>query len=407
MPGNTKINSAVVGFSISSAFPKLGDEPKKGVNSQPCGCGAKAYFKGCCRKRLLSAVGEIEVGRRYYRCPQCGQGLVPFDRWSGLGPGMSTPAARRMLALAGMSWSFDTASDRLAELCLLRVSNDTIRRVGQAEGQAAQRWMSQSPVPAERFQQAAGATEFYTDGVTVNTTGGWRDLRLNVFARREAGSPPTPRQWAESGRVLPEPGVRIAWASLAACEKQGRDWRKMGRKLGVVDDESLSVLADGQRWIWDQAAGCWTKAQWVLDAFHVSEHLHDCGKVLRGEAGEQARAWSEAQMQRLIEIGPVQHLKELKPLRGSGGVEGEKLQAVDGLIGYLEANRDSLWYRQRLAAGRPIGTGLIEGGCKTIVSNRRKINNPRWTDRHAEHMAALRCLDYSGLWSDFWLQRAA
>jgi hypothetical protein len=23
-----------------------------------------------------------------------------------------------------------------------------------------------------------------------------------------------------------------------------------------------------------------------------------------------------------------------------------------------------------LAAGRPIGTGLIEGGCKTIVSNR-------------------------------------
>jgi len=29
-----------------------------------------------------------------------------------------------MLSLAGMSWSFDTASDHLQELCLLKVSND-------------------------------------------------------------------------------------------------------------------------------------------------------------------------------------------------------------------------------------------------------------------------------------------
>jgi len=67
-------------------------------------------------------------------------------------------------------------------------------------------------------------------------------------------------------------------------------------------------------------------------------------------------------------------------------------------MGYLQENVDSLWYRQRLAAGRPIGTGLIEGGCKTIVSNRLKLNSARWTPRHAEQMAALRCLDYSGLW---------
>ncbi len=263
-----------------------------------------------------------------------------------------------MLALAGMSWSFDTAAERLEELCLLKVSNDTIRRVSEEEGQAAQRWIAQSDCPAELFQQACGDQEFYTDGVTVNTTEGWRDLRLNVVGKREAGLPATPEQWKD--RVLPEPSVRIAWASMAACEQQGQAWKRMSRKLGVIDDENLSVLADGAKWIWDQAGHCWKKAQWVLDVFHVSQHIHGCGKALFGEKSPQARPWSQAQ-----------------------------------------------WYRQRLADGRPIGSGLIEGANKTIVSNRLKLNSARWTPRHAEAMAALRCLDYSGLWSDFWADQAA
>jgi hypothetical protein len=357
-------------------------------------------------KCLVTVVGEVQVDRRYYRCKKCGQSCVPLDRWAGLVDGMSTPAARRMLSLAGMSWSFDTASDRLAELCLLKVSNDTIRKVSEEEGQAVQQWIKKSSRPAEVFKQAGGDAEFYTDGVTVNTTQGWRDLRLNVMDKREAGLGVTPPQWVESGRVLPEPSVRIAWASLAPCEGQGRMWKSMARKLGVVDDEHLSVLADGQRWIWDQAALCWKKAQWVLDVFHVSEHIHDCGKILFGESSPRHQPWAEDQTLQLIEQGPVKYAKSLKALLAIQ-TGPEQIKAIGSLLGYLETNLDSLWYAERLATGRPIGTGLIEGGCKTIVSNRLKLNNARWTDKHAEQMAALRCLDYSGLWSDFWSDRAA
>lgn len=357
-------------------------------------------------KCLLTVVGEVEVVRRYYRCKKCGESCLPFDRWSGLVDGMSTPAARRMLSLAGMSWSFDTGSDRLLELCLLKVSNDTIRKVSEEEGQAARQWMQKSSRPAEVFRQGDGDSEFYTDGVTVNTTKGWRDLRLNVMNKREAGLPVTPRQWADAGRVLPEPSVRIAWASLAPCDGQGRTWRAMARKLGVVDDEHLSILADGQRWIWDQAALCWKKAQWVLDVFHVSEHIHDCGKILFGEKSPRHQPWAQEQILQLIEAGPIRYVKNLKDLQ-SIQTGAEQIKAIGSLLGYLESNLDSLWYRQRLAQGRPIGTGLIEGGCKTIVSNRLKLNNARWTDKHAEQMAALRCLDYSGLWNQFWTQQAA
>jgi hypothetical protein len=352
----------------------------------------------------MTVVGAIDVNRRYYRCGKCGQSCLPLDQWAGLLEGMSTPAARRMLSLAGMSWSFDTASDHLAELCTLKVSNDTIRNVSEDEGGAARRWIASSPRPAEVFKQAGGDQEFHTDGVTVNTTQGWRDLRLNVMNKRESGLPATPDQWAD--RVLPSPSVRIAWASLAACDQQGRAWKRMGGKLGLVDDEHLSVLADGQRWIWDQAALCWKKAQWVLDVFHVSQHIHDCGKILFGEKSPQTQPWSQAQLQSLIEQGPVPYLASLKNLQALH-TQADKIKTVDALLNYLASNVDSLWYKQRLAQGRPIGTGLIEGGCKTIVNNRLKLNSARWTPKHAEQIAALRCLDYSGLWSDFWADRAA
>jgi hypothetical protein len=284
------------------------------------------------------------------------------------------------------------------------VSNDTIRSVSEEEGESAQQWIGKSPCPGELFKQGKGEQEFYTDGVTVNTTQGWRDLRLNVMDKREAGLAATPQEWKD--RVLPEPSVRIAWASLAACEQQGRTWKRMGHKLGLIDDDTLSVLADGAKWIWDQAGLCWKKAQWVLDVFHVSQHIHDCGKILFGEKSPQTRPWSQAQLQSLIEHGPVQYLQGLKDLRAIHS-DATKIKAIGALLNYLEPNVDSLWYRQRLAAGRPIGTGLIEGGCKTIVSNRLKLNSARWTPKHAEQIAALRCLDYSGLWSAFWSERAA
>jgi hypothetical protein len=317
---------------------------------------------------------------------------------------MATPAARRLLTLAGMSFSFDTAAARLAEWCLLKVSNDTIRRVSEDEGRAAQAFLNTSDAPANAFAKGTGEPEFYTDGVTVNTTEGWRDLRMNVFDRREAGAAATTRDWAK--RVLPPPSVRIAWASMAACDEQGLAWKRQGARLGVDDDDErpLSVLADGAKWIWDQARQCWSKAQWVLDVFHVSEHVHDCGKILYGPARVQARLWADAQVQSLIDDGPVQYLKDLKAFMGRH-TDVAKIKALQSLLAYLTPHVGSMWYQQRLAEGRPIGSGLIEGANKTIVANRLKLNSARWTPAHAEDISALRCLDYSGLWEDFWLGR--
>lgn len=68
---------------------------------------------------------------------------------------------------------------------------------------------------------------------------------------------------------------------------------------------------------------------------------------------------------------------------------------------------DGLWYRERLARGLPLGSGLLEGACQTVVGKRLKHGGARWYVPRVENVAALCCLLYSDEWEPFWQADAA
>jgi hypothetical protein len=353
---------------------------------------------------LLTSIGHVTVTRRYLACPGCKNKRIAWDDWAGVDHRHISPEARRMLSLAGMSWPFDTASQRLKELCHLEVSDDTIERVCQEEGERAQRWTGESDAPADAFTQAQGEVEFYTDGVKINTVGGWREMRLSVLAKRPAALPATPKQWKD--RVLEEPTARMAVCAIAPANVVGSSWKRLAERLGLAPRDPLSVIADGAKWIWIEAAKRFgPDTQWMVDVFHVSEHLHACGKTMHGE-GPPARQWAEAQLERLIELEGPRFIEELDRQIDVAELPASR-EAMERLRSYLNENRDSLWYATRLAAGLPIGSGLIEGACKNTIGARLKINSARWRVRRAERIGSLRCLDYSRQWQAFWQTRAA
>jgi hypothetical protein len=176
---------------------------------------------------------------------------------------------------------------------------------------------------------------------------------------------------------------------------------------GVAKTEALSVIADGARWIWEQAATRFAgrPTQWVVDVYHVSQHLQACGKAMFGD-GAEARRWGDRRRDRLLEIQGPRFIAELDADIGRAA-EARDRQAMAKLRSYLADNRDSLWYAGRQAVGLPIGSGLVEGACKNAPGARLKLNSARWRVRRAERIAALRCLDYSGQWEPFWHSRAA
>jgi hypothetical protein len=369
-----------------------------------CACGRKASFRYMADKQLVTTVGVMEVPRRYYACRSCKATYRPWDVWAGVGSRQLTEHARKMVAIVGTAFSFETAAQRLGDLCQIRLSNDTVRRVCDEEGEQARRWLNESSEPIQTLSMAAGHHEFYSDGTCINTVDGWREMRLSVLAKRQAADPVKPGDWDR--RTLADPTAKLAVCAIADCRRVGASWQRLSDRAGLKDCDDLSVIADGAKWIWDQANRRLSKkAAWCVDVYHVSQHLHQCAKLLLGE-GPAAQDWAKQRLDHLLEHAGVSLIERLRQERVAW-TQAKHRQAIDSLLNYLQDNRDSLWYPQRLAQGLPIGSGLIEGGCKNVIAARLKINSARWRIKRAERMGALRCLEYSGQTTAYWQKRAA
>jgi hypothetical protein len=330
----------------------------------------------------------VRLDRLYLVCPRCHAARHPLDERLGVG-GFVSPHAQRLLCLAGASWSFDRAGANLKEFCGLSVSDNTIRSVCHEHGGAMRDWQRDDPAATGPFRRADGDAEFQTDGTCVNTTGGWREMRLSIFAKRHRGEPASgPRGWEQ--RDLPAPHARVVQAGIRTGEQLGAGWWRMAVRLGLSDTTGLTVLADGARWIWGQVADHLPGATGVLDIYHATEHLWAAANTRLGEGTAAARAWVGERRRTLLRGGATALRAEL------AGVEW------GGLRGYFEPHADHTGYAARLRRGQSIGSGLVEGACKQVIGRRLKQTGARWKVRRVERMATLCGVQAGDQWDAYW-----
>ena len=282
--------------------------------------------------------------------------------------------------MAGASWSFDKASEHLEEFCGLKISDNTIRNLCQKEAVPMGRWQRTAPTANAEFIAAQGEVEFTTDGTCVNTVDGWREMRVAIFAKRNPGECVHADQWDK--RKLPKPHVSVAMAAIENKETFRRHWGVRARQL-QVENETISVLADGAHWIWDAAMLEFDKRDEVLDVYHALEKISDCGKVLYGTETKEFATWQDETKWELLWNGFELIEKRLDKLdaelrldleqpaesrsKSQTKLDAEK-EAIRILRGYLSNHAKRLNYRQRLANGKSIGSGQIEGACKKTSS---------------------------------------
>jgi hypothetical protein len=331
----------------------------------------------------------VTLRRRYFTCRRCGLHAHPLDERLGVDDFVS-PHAQRLICLLGAEHSFERSARLLREVAGLCVCDNTVRRLCDEHGGTARTWQREDAEASGPFRRARGDAEFQTDGTSVNTTGGWRELRLSIFAKRPRGEPVTDLDaWADER--LPAPTARIATAAIRTSAALGPQWRRMAGRLGIERTVALSVVADGAKWIWAELDKNLPGAAGVLDIYHASEHLH-AAALARGFDAEAAQAWYESRRRTLLESGASGLLEELVA----------RDEEVPDLTEYLTPHVDHTPYRARLAEGRSIGSGMVEGACKTAIGKRLKQTGARWKVRRLERMAALCCLHYGDQCEAYW-----
>lgn len=347
---------------------------------------------------MMTALGEAAVLRTYFACSICGQGGPHVDRRIGL-DGFLSRQATRLACLVGGQRSFADAARLLAACCGWTLSDETIRHACLAEAPRIAAFEATAPDLGAAFAAAVGDVEFQLDAAKVNTTDGWRDMKIGIFACRERGAKATPAEWAS--RVLPPPAARVAFAAIEPIESFAPRLEVWAQRLGIVDTTTVTALGDGAAWIWNAVAERLPGCGEVLDIFHAAEHVADAGKGLFGEGTPAAAAWlSEGRTLLLSDgwAGLCDHigatLVKVPELAGHA--------ALGDLTGYFAAHTERLNYCHRLYTGQSIGSGMVEGAAKNLVGRRLKQTGARWRVGNANAMANLCSLSYSNHWDLYW-----
>jgi len=110
------------------------DPPGADEREVPCPCGHHARYREMRARRLLTALGEVEMLRPWYLCPQCHNGQCPADAALDIEKTDSSPGVRRMLALVGSEAPFDRGRKQIELLAGLEVTTKAVERTAETIG---------------------------------------------------------------------------------------------------------------------------------------------------------------------------------------------------------------------------------------------------------------------------------
>jgi hypothetical protein len=298
--------------------------------------------------------------------------------------------------------SFASVSEEMHEMLGVDICPETVRKTVEGRGREMCRFQSEDTASEQGFQKAAGEVEFTTDAGKVNTREeGWKDLKIAVISKREAGQPSTPDNW--KSQRLPAATFVLAFAMIATAKEFRKSWRPRLRRMGVECTANVHALADGASWIWKAVQRTLAGCVQTLDFFHGCGHIAKCAQRIFGEDTPEAKAAFKQGRNHLVRqgwAGICQWVSEL--LSVADDSERERRQkATERLIGYFSKHTNRLNYAERLQTGRAIGSGQVEGKAKTL-GLRLKLRGARWKMGNVQPMASLVCVRRSSQWESYW-----
>lgn len=415
-------------------------------HSYVCPCGVRLVLKELAPLQQRTWFGTITLERAVYAGAGCHERThhVPLDaEWGmlgterpptsatnwpdpdggalvavapGNGPARLAPAFAAVVAEFGARLPFGEAV-RLLEVALgapARLAPNTVGAYTKAAGRARQhqedthRVRTDPPGLAERravFDQPAPAPPseapetlvISMDGALERTDDGWKEVKL--------GAVYTLVRRVRDGVALPTAGATTYTATLAAAQTFGRQVLATAHRRGLGWARQVVVLGDGAKWIWKLADRRFPRAVQIVDWFHAREHLWALAQLLYGEGTATAHIWCEtlagelwvAQTAQDVAVlaqatdeawtTPRKDLPEGTPRRTQA-----RHREVIKAVAYFTSNASRIRYGAFRAHDLPVGSGVVEGGCQSVLHVRLKRPGACWSAAGAEAMVRARAV---------------
>jgi hypothetical protein len=141
-----------------------------------------------------------------------------------------------------------------------------------------------------------------------------------------------------------------------------------------------------------------------VDFHHATAYLYWVAKAVHPRSHAARQEWLDNSCPKLKhEKGYAKKLLEEMqslPRDGLSETTQEELQKAQT---YYSNHHEQMKYAERLEANLPIGSGVTEAACKTIVKMRMCRGGAKWKEEGAAGVLSLRTLIYTeGRWEQFW-----
>jgi hypothetical protein len=365
------------------------------TDGSPLRVGAiKLTARGRDPKEYQTPYGAVEVERYVYQSSRGGRVYCPLEHQARIVRG-ATPLFASQISHKYAQLNVRAVQTDLEQNHGRKVAASYIQNVAEWVGDIAtakeEDWEYEMPALASAIDTVVVSL----DGVMVPMaeSSGYREAMVGTLSFYD---PAGERQHSIYLAAAPEYGK---------SEFKQRMEREIARAKQHFPDAHYLGIADG-------AASNWrflehhTDRQ-LIDFFHATEYV---GKIAQGlypqrNAEDKRARWQREHCKRLksdpdaldLLIGEAARLSHRRTL-------SQKIhEGVMSAWTYFTNHRHQMDYPGFIAEGLPIGSGVTEAACKSLVKQRLCASGMRWKDKGARVVLSLRALtNTAGRWAQFW-----
>jgi len=355
--------------------------------------GVKHTVKDYAPQTYETPYGSVQVQRYTYQTSKGGRAYVPLENDARMVLN-STPRYSQIVSGKYARFGADSIREDLLECNGREISRNYAKKLSDFVGTIAQCYESEWEYDLPEFDQLVHSITLGLDGTCMLMhKDGWREAMCGSIA------------------FYDNYGERLHTIYCSATPEYGKERfkEKFSREIERVKEKFPDVLYIG---LADGAKDNWTflkkyTKRLLLDFYHAREYISKAASAIFGRDKINKKIWETNFSHNLKHKQGTagRFIKELGKQRASLGSKNfiERDEEIRQVITYYKNHKSKMFYARHIKDNLPIGSGVTEAACKTLVKQRMCISGSRWKDDGASCVLALRTLKLTtGRWQQFW-----
>jgi hypothetical protein len=355
--------------------------------------GVKHTVKDYAPQSYETPYGPVQVERHTYQTSKGGRAYVPLEA-DGRMVLNSTPRYAQIVSGKYARFGADSIREDLRECNGREISRNYAKKLSDFVGTIAQCYESEWEYDLPEFDRPVRSVTLGLDGTCMlMQEDGWREAMCGSIA------------------FYDNQGERLHTIYCSATPEYGKEkfTDKFAREIERVKQKFPEVLyiglADGARENWTFLR-THTK-RLLLDFYHAREYISKAASAIFGRDKITKKIWEDT-FSHDLKNKPgtaVRLIKELERQRANLDKKNfiERDEEIRQVITYYKNHKNKMSYARHSKENLPIGSGVTEAACKTLIKQRMCISGSRWKEDGASCVLALRTLKLTtGRWPQFW-----